>query len=90
MLKMNDFTCVSLIVEKVFQPVVMFGVFLVAATVLGAALAILLSVVNANAGVVPPWATEWVWGVLLATVSLSALAVAVIGAATAFRLIRGK
>jgi len=77
-------------VEKVFQPVVMFGVFLVAATLLGAVLAVLLSVGSANAGAVPPWVTDWVWGILLVIVSVSSLAVAVIGAATAFRLIRGK
>lgn len=77
-------------VEKVFQPVVMFGIFLVAATVLGAALAILLSVSSANAGAVPAWVTGWVWGILLVTVGVSALTVAAIGFATAFRLIRGK
>jgi deoxycytidine triphosphate deaminase len=77
-------------VEKVFQPVVMFGVFLVAATLLGAVLAVLLSVGSGDVGAVPPWVTDWMWGILLATVSVSALAVALIGAATAFRVIRGK
>ncbi|MBI4524753.1 MAG: hypothetical protein HY695_13195 [Deltaproteobacteria bacterium] len=77
-------------VEKIFQPVVMFGVFLVAATVLGAVLAVLLSVGSNDAGAVPLWVTGWVWGILLFTVSVSVLAVALIGFATAFRLIRGK
>lgn len=74
-------------VEKVFQPVVMFGIFLVAATVLGAALAILLSVVRANTGAVPSWVTDWVWGILLSIISVSALAVAGIGIGTVIRLI---
>ena len=75
-------------VEKVFQPVVMFGVFLVATTLLGVSLAILLSIRTDNIGDIPSWVTDWVWGILLTVLSLSALAVAAIGFATAVRLVR--
>ncbi len=76
--------------ENVYQPVVMFGVFLVAATLLGVSLAILLSVGTTHAGAIPLWVTGWVWGILLSVISFAALAVAAICAATAYRLIRGK
>jgi deoxycytidine triphosphate deaminase len=77
-------------VEKIFQPVLMFGVFLVAATMLGVALAILLSIRTDNVGNIPHWVTNWMWALLLTTLSLSALAVTVIGAATALRFIGGE
>lgn len=75
-------------VEKVFQPVVMFGVFLVAATLLGAAMATLLSVRTANVGDIPSWVDDWGWGILLSTFTLSALVVVAIGLVTALRFAR--
>jgi len=77
-------------VEKVFQPVVMFGIFLVAATLLGVVLSILLSMTTRELAPIPSWANDWVWAILLVTMGLSSAIVAAIGAATAFRFIRGK
>jgi len=74
-------------VEKGLQPVVMFGVYLVATSLLGVALAILLSVRNNNIGEIPSWVADWVWGILLAELSLAALVVTAIGAATALRFV---
>ncbi len=74
-------------VEKGLQPVVMFGVYLVATTLLAVALAILLSVRNNNIGDIPSWVADWVWGILLAELSLAALVVTAVGAATALRFV---
>ena len=73
-------------VEKVFQPLVMFGVFLVATTLLGVSLAILLSVRNNNIGNIPDWVGDWAWGFLLAELGFAALVATVAGAIAVMRL----
>lgn len=74
-------------VEKQLQPVVMFGVYLLATSLLGVSLAILLSVRNNNIGNIPSWVGDWAWGILLAELGFAALVVTVIGAATALRFV---
>ena len=41
------------------QPLIMFGIFLVAVTILGAALSIILSLRNTPEASVPSWVTGW-------------------------------
>lgn len=67
------------------QPVVMFGVFLVAATLLGATVAILLGFQDTPEIAVPGWMTNWGWAVLMVLLSLAAVATATIGISTAWR-----
>ena len=61
------------------QPLVMFGIFLVAVTILGAALSIILSLRNTPEASVPSWVTGWGWIVLLFTLSFAGAATALIG-----------
>ena len=62
------------------QPLVMFGIFLVAVTILGAALSIILSLRNTPEATVPSWVTGWGWIVLLFTLSFAGAATALMGA----------
>ena len=65
------------------QPLVLFGVFLLAVTILGVALSVIVAVRNTPEVYVPSWVTEWGWWLLLGTLSAAAVATAVMGAATA-------
>ena len=62
------------------QPLIMFGIFLVAVTILGAALSIILSLRNTPEASVPSWVTGWGWIVLLFTLSFAGAATAFMGA----------
>ncbi len=70
--------------ERGFQPVVLFGVFLVASAVIGAVVAILVSVLTNDSAEAPSWFQTWGW-VLLASLAGVAFAVtALVGVATIF------
>jgi deoxycytidine triphosphate deaminase len=75
---------------KVFQPLVLFGVFLLATTLLGVSLAILLSVRNNNIGNIPDWVADWAWAILLAEIGVAALVATVVGIVAAKRFVIGK
>jgi deoxycytidine triphosphate deaminase len=77
-------------VEKVFQPLVTFGVFLVATTLLGVSLAILLSVRDNNIGNIPDWVGGWAWALLLAELSFAALVATVTVGIAVTRLVNRK
>ena len=72
-------------IEDRWQPLVLFGVVLVAVTILGVMLAVVISV---DAGAAPLWVSDWGWAVLVVTFSAGGLATAAIAGAEAWRRIR--
>ena len=72
-------------IRDYLQPLVMFGVFLVAVTILGAALSVILSMRNTPEVQVPSWVTNWGWWLLLITLSIASVATAVMGGLAAFQ-----
>ena len=66
-------------VRQGLQPLVMFGIFLVAVTILGVVVTVLLSVRDVPEVEVPIWVTDWGWAVLLFTLSAASVATAAIG-----------
>ena len=74
-------------IRNSLQPVVMFGVFLVAVTILGVAFALILGVRGTPDVEVPDWVTDWGWILLLVTLSLATLATAFVGVAAGLRIL---
>ena len=56
-------------IRDYIQPVIMFGIFLVAVTILGISIATIVSLRNVEGAAVPPWVTDWGWALLLITLS---------------------
>ena len=56
------------------QPLVMFGIFLVAVTILGVTLSVIFAVRNTPEVYVPGWVTNWGWWLLLGTLSIASVA----------------
>ena len=77
-------------IRDYLQPLVMFGVFLVAVTILGVALSVILSVRDTPEVSVPGWVTNWGWILLLVTLSIASVATAVMGGFAAWRLFKGQ
>ena len=77
-------------IRDYLQPLVMFGIFLVAVTILGVALSVILSMRNTPEVQVPGWVTDWGWVILLFTLSIASVATAVMGGLAAWRLFRGQ
>ena len=75
-------------VRDYLQPIVMFGIFLVAVTILGVALTVILSVRDTPEVQVPSWVTGWAWAVLMSTLVAATLATAAIGFAAACQVIK--
>ena len=76
-------------IRDYLQPLVMFGIFLVAVTILGVALSVILNMRNTPEVQVPDWVTDWGWWLLLGTLSIASLATAVMGGLAAWRLFKG-
>ena len=76
-------------IREYLQPLVMFGIFLVAVTILSVALSVIVSVHDIPEGYVPAWMKNWGWILLLITLSMATTTTAVMGALTAWRLWRG-
>lgn len=72
----SDFSIETQKVRDSFQPVVMFGVFLVAVTILGVAISLILGVRDTPQVKVPIWVTDWGWILLLFTLSAATIATA--------------
>jgi hypothetical protein len=68
----------------------MFGIFLVAVTILGVAIAVIVSVRDTPEASVPSWVTDWGWILLMFTLTMATAATAAIGGFTAWRLAKGK
>ena len=77
-------------IRDYLQPLVIFGVFLVAVTILGVALSVILSVRDTPEVQVPGWVTNWGWVLLLFTLSAGSVATAVMGGFAAWRLFKGQ
>ena len=73
-------------VRDYFQPLVMFGIFLVAVTILGVAITLILSVRDTPSVDVPSWITNWGWALLLVTLSGATFATAAMGVLMVWRL----
>lgn len=73
-------------VRDYLQPLVMFGIFLVAVTILGVTLSVILAVRDTPEVYVPDWVTDWGWWLLLGTLSSASVATALMGALASWRL----
>ena len=76
-------------IRDYLQPLVMFGIFLVAVTILGVTLSVIVSMRNTPEVHVPDWVTNWGWWLLLGTLSIASVATALMGGLAAWRLLRG-
>ena len=72
------------------QPLVMFGIFLVAVTILSVALAVIIDGRDRPEVYVPGWVQDWGWIVLMFTLSGATLATAAMGVLTVWRLWKWK
>ena len=77
-------------IKDYLQPLVMFGIFLVAVTILGVAIAVIVSVRDTPDVSVPGWVTDWGWIILMCTLSVATAATAAIGGLTVWRLAKGE
>ena len=69
-------------IRDYLQPLVMFGIFLVAVTILGVTLAVILSVRDIPNVSVPTWVTDWGWKLLLSTLGFATAMTGLMGAVT--------
>ncbi|MCY4580075.1 MAG: hypothetical protein OXD31_13655 [Chloroflexi bacterium] len=77
-------------IKDYLQPLVMFGIFLVAVTILGVAIAVIVSVRDTPEVSVPSWVTGWGWIVLMCTLTIATATTAAIGGFSVWRLAKGK
>ena len=77
-------------VREYLQPLVMFGIFLVAVTILGVSLTVIVSGRDSPEVYVPSWVTGWGWILLMVTLSGATLATAAIGAFTVWHFAKEK
>ena len=73
-------------IRNYLQPVVLFGVFLVAVTVLSVAISLILNLRETPEVKVPGWVTEWGWALVIGTLVLATIATAAVGFMMAFRV----
>ena len=66
-------------IRDYLQPLVMFGIFLIAVTILGVALTVIVTGSDTPETYVPTWVRDWGWKVLLGTLSFAASVTGVIG-----------
>ena len=66
-------------IRDYLQPVVMFGIFLLAVTILGVSLSVILSVRDTPSIIVPSWVTSWGWALLLVVLSIATVSTAAMG-----------
>lgn len=76
-------------VRQGLQPVVMFGVFLVAATLLSVAISVILNLREIPEVDVPSWVTNWGWIIIVASLGTSGVFTAAVGALTAWHFLMG-
>ena len=73
-------------IREYLQPLVMFGIFLVAVTILGVAIAIILNVGD-TPNPIPNYIESWGWIFLMVILGVAALGTAWVGFAAGFRVI---
>ena len=76
-------------IRQHLQPVVMFGIFLVAVTILGVVLSIVLNVSRAESVDVPTWVVTAGWILLLLTLSVACITTTLMGRVMIGRLWKG-
>ncbi len=69
-------------IRDYLQPLVMFGIFLIAVTILGVALTVIVTGSDTPETYVPTWVRDWGWKVLLGTLSFAAFTTGLIGCIT--------
>ena len=69
-------------VRDYLQPLVMFGIFLIAVTILGVALMVIVTGSDTPETYVPTWVKNWGWKVLLGSLSFGASVTGVLGLIT--------
>ena len=69
-------------IRNYLQPLVMFGIFLIAVTILGVALMVIVTGSDMPEKEVPLWVRSWGWKVLLGTISFAAFATGLMGVLT--------
>ena len=74
-------------IRDYIQPVVMFGIFLVAVTILGVSIATIVSLRKVDGAAVPPWVTEWGWALLLITLVGAVLATSAVAVLTCLQIV---
>ncbi len=74
-------------IRDYIQPVVMFGIFLVAVTILGVAFSTILSLKDADSAKVPPWFTNTGWWLLIATLFVAVVATGLVAILTCVQLV---
>lgn len=77
-------------IRDYLQPVVMFGIFLLAVTILGVVLTVLLSVREIPNVPIPVWVTWWQWALLLFTLSAGTVSTIAMGGLMIWRLVKQK
>ena len=77
-------------IRDYLQPVVMFGIFLLAVTILGVVLTLILGVREIPTVTVPSWVTSWGWILLLSTLSIATVATFAMGVLMIWRLLSRK
>ena len=73
-------------IRDYLQPVVLFGIFLVAVTILGVSVTLILNIARSSDLEEANWVTDWAWVLLLVTLSIATVATAAMGVLTAWRL----
>ena len=66
-------------IRQYHQPLVMFGIFLLAVTILGIALSVIVNGRDTPEVYVPMWVRDWGWKVLLGTLSFAAVMTGLMG-----------
>ena len=81
-------------IRDYLQPLVMFGIFLVAVTILGVALSVILSMRDVPTANVPSWVTDKGWIILLSTLGFATVTTGLMGVimvtSVAWRLWKGR
>ena len=77
-------------IRDYLQPVVMFGIFLLAVTILGVSLTVILNVRDTPTVTIPSQITSWGWILLLSTISIATISTAAMGVLMIWRLLNRK
>ena len=77
-------------IRDYLQPLILFGIFLVAVTILSVALSVIVSGRDTPEVYVPSWVTNWGWILLMTTLSAATVSTAIMGGFTAWHLWRNK
>ena len=72
--------------QQHLQPLVLFGIFLVAVTILSVALSVIISGRDTPEVYVPSWVTNWGWVFLLLTLGIATITTGAMGAVMIYRL----